>query len=328
VHALGSFCTFHIMRNLLAGFKHFTHTHKSLIWSLQGAKWEALFISNLETIKKECGDDVEQYLRAIPPDKWALYPSIGNVKLYGWRTTNFVESVNGTTLLDGLRRKSPLQFLDGIMQMMMTAAYTRSADATKWMSAGREVTPKAQDLYDREHRLMGEYVVTPSSAHVAYVFKRGMVSLLARRYNGSVSDPVLCFATQDPPFRRRVDLFSNQCTCTFMDQIGVPCRHMIAVLANKGDLDAVFSRFDQCYKVSNFAKAFHAQSVMLPLLEDLDEMPMRPAVVRPKRGRKRKKRIRSRGEGVSTKEYRCKNCKHVGHNRRTCTLPAAGGDSD
>jgi hypothetical protein len=113
-----------------------------------------------------------------------------------------------------------------------------------------------------------------------------------------------------------------------MDQIGVPCRHMIAVLANKGDLDAVFSRFDQCYKVSHFAKAFQAQSVMLPLLEDLDEMPMRPAVVRPKPGRKRNKRIRSRGEAVSTKAYRCMNCKQVGHNRRTCTLPAAGGDSD
>lgn len=96
--------------------------------------------------------------------------------MYGWRTTNFVESVNGTTLIDGLRRKSPLQFLDGVMQLMMTAVFARSVKAAKWLHAGREITPKAQELYDREHSLMGQYVVTPASAHAAFVFKKDKVS--------------------------------------------------------------------------------------------------------------------------------------------------------
>lgn len=59
----------HIIRNLLAGFKTFTHNHKALVWTLQGAKWEEHYESTLTIIQKECGGDVERYLRSIPVER-------------------------------------------------------------------------------------------------------------------------------------------------------------------------------------------------------------------------------------------------------------------
>lgn len=113
-----------------------------------------------------------------------------------------------------------------------------------------------------------------------------------------------------------------------MDQFGVPCRHMIAFLVFKKDLDAVFTRFAACYKVSSFCNAFHGRLVEVPLVDELATSAMRPAPICVRLGKSKKKRIRSNGEDVPTKVYRCKNCHQIGHNRRTCTNPSAGADSD
>lgn len=108
-----SFCTLYIIRNLLSKFETFKHNHKNLIWALQETKYVEHYDSTLTMIRRECGVRVEEYLRAIPVEKWVLYPNLGVTPLYGWRTASFVESVNGQTLKEGLRRKAPLQFLDG-----------------------------------------------------------------------------------------------------------------------------------------------------------------------------------------------------------------------
>ena len=41
---------------------------------------------------------ITQYVMDTEPEKWALYASIGVKKLYGCRTTNFVESENGAAI--------------------------------------------------------------------------------------------------------------------------------------------------------------------------------------------------------------------------------------
>ncbi|OWZ22651.1 hypothetical protein PHMEG_0002631 [Phytophthora megakarya] len=42
--------------------------------------------------------DMEAYVRGIEPDRWALYPQVDTAKLYGWKTTNSVESENGSAI--------------------------------------------------------------------------------------------------------------------------------------------------------------------------------------------------------------------------------------
>jgi len=65
--------------------------HEAIEWRAQGAETDAQFCAALDDMAvvnaSACG-----YLRAIPPTQWALYPHYTTRPLYGWRTTNFVES--------------------------------------------------------------------------------------------------------------------------------------------------------------------------------------------------------------------------------------------
>ncbi|EGZ22595.1 hypothetical protein PHYSODRAFT_492008 [Phytophthora sojae] len=118
------YCTLHIIRNLLARFRKFTHGHKKLIWALQSAETEDLYSSRLAWIGLELGPDVETYLSDIPTKKLVL-------------------------------------------------------------------TPSAEKLHCKESSKIGQYAVQQASPEVYY---------------------------------------DRTCTCARMDQMGMPCRHLIAVL--------------------------------------------------------------------------------------------------
>ncbi|KAE9058098.1 hypothetical protein PF005_g32346, partial [Phytophthora fragariae] len=178
------YCTLHITRNLLRN-NRFTHAHKNFIWELQECKWEALYEGQLVLLGKDCGKEVEEIVRAIPPERWILYTAIGQTPLYGWRSTNFVESVNATTLVNKLREKAPFEFLDGVLESMANALYKRQCNSANWLKAKREVTPGAEELYEEQLREMGNYKVV-----VTIKDKQASVSRVGRL----------------PPFRRTVDL--------------------------------------------------------------------------------------------------------------------------
>eukprot|EP00644_Phytophthora_capsici_P019267 jgi/Phyca11/132701/e_gw1.212.1.1 len=105
------YCTLHIIRNLLGRFRKFTHGHKNLVWSLQSSETKELYTSRLEWVGLELGPDVKNYLSEIPPERWCVYANTGEVPLYGWRTSNFVESVFGTQLVKGMRKLPPYRLI-------------------------------------------------------------------------------------------------------------------------------------------------------------------------------------------------------------------------
>ena len=123
--------------------------------------------------------------------------------------------------------------------------------------------------------------------------------------------------------RRRVNLFINSCTCTFMDQYHIPCRHMIAAISAKRELPSIFSRFKPYYRMSNYEKAFGSRAIMIPLENELsiDESWL-PPVHHPKPGRPSFLRVRSFGEKRSdrtSEPYQCSTCGDSGHSQRGCT---------
>ncbi|OQR97380.1 hypothetical protein ACHHYP_20579 [Achlya hypogyna] len=67
------------------------------------------------------------YDNKIDPTTWAIYPHIHTTPLYGWRTTNFVESTNSEAL--PARDMDPFHFLLHYMEDMMTTAYTHRTKA-------------------------------------------------------------------------------------------------------------------------------------------------------------------------------------------------------
>ncbi|KAF4135625.1 SWIM zinc finger domain-containing protein [Phytophthora infestans] len=101
----------------------------------------------------------------------------------------------------------------------------------------------AQDLYDAQCRHIGEYKVRRASETVAFVTKMD----------------------KDSSARRHMDLQTSTCTCTFIGQYAIPCRHLIAVLLFCNQMDSVIERFAPGYLAENCALTFEGKTVELPL---------------------------------------------------------------
>ncbi|RLN76194.1 hypothetical protein BBJ28_00018507 [Nothophytophthora sp. Chile5] len=106
------FCTRHIIGNMKSKFKsQFGMELESCVWAIQAAESEDEFTSRLDALAV-ANTDIAQYVRDIPAGQWALHTAIADMKLYGWRTTNFVESENNQAL--SARHMNPFDFFSAL----------------------------------------------------------------------------------------------------------------------------------------------------------------------------------------------------------------------
>lgn len=157
----------------------------------------------------------------------------------------------------------------------------------------------AQRAYDKQSANVGRYAVQHASDDVAYVWNTTTASRIRRRVN--------------------VDKFT--CTCTFIDQYDIPCRHIIAALASQSKRDNVYIGFAECYHADKFESSFWYKATFVPLTHELqDDETWLPPLVTKKHGRPKTRRIRSAGEDIEKVTYRCTKCKQPGHNKRSCAV--------
>ena len=291
------FCTRHIIGNMKSKFKSsFNVDLQNLVWRAQGAESEEEFsavLKLLEMAHKPAAD----YLQGIPPAKWCLHHHIGRTKLYGWRTTNFVESQNGAAV--PLRFMSPYDFFNAVMESFMKESYERQRLALKWADQGKPVTPHAQSLFEESSSASAYHNVMASTPDVFFV-----QDVRAR-----------------PMIKRRVNLQLRSCTCTFMGQMGVPCSHFVSALTSCDRMQEVYSAFDECYQIKNFAPSGEFVGVDLVLEEEVKtNSSVRASLQLPQVGRHRFSRITSRGEEGRRfpATRKCSRCKQEGHNRQSC----------
>jgi hypothetical protein len=294
------FCTRHIIGNLKEVFKtQLTVIMESRIWELQRAESKCRFASLLKAIRTT-DVNFEKAIREIPAGKWAAYTADDSTKLYGWNTTNFVESENSKVL--PARDQNPTSFFYSFMNLFMTEKYSRWVIGRKWKNAGKVVPPYASNLQSKQDSQARFHTVKFSGPSIAFV----------RDLRGV------------PPHSRRVGIDKKTCTCSFTRQFGIPCRHMIAAMNALGKCEQLYDFFDRCYLVDAYVEANNVdggKNVELPLLEDVeaDDSVLAPLST-VKRGRHKRKRIRSRGEkkdGSSVKSRICSKCRMPGHNAST-----------
>jgi len=384
------YCTRYIIEHELAQIATFNRHHHALVWGLQGSQTELEYSNRLEWIGTTCGPGVESFLRQFPMERWVVAGNLGKVALYGWRSRLFFETSeqeqeqtsaaghglglslggnvgNGASLaaaaitpstsatgdgnegaepaaapsvqgLERYRDMLPFAFFQALMASFTQGAFERSMLAAKWKQQKRKVTQGAQDLYDAECKRIGEYKVSRASETVAFVTQMN----------------------KDPSLRRRVDLQASTCTCAFIDQYAIPCRHLIAVLLFCNLMDTVIDRFAPGYLVDNYVLAFRGKVVELPLDSALSDdsgcaPPMsvppsrRPAPSAneneqvsnsaPQRGAKRPAPEQAAAEGavqlateatpetpVPQRVRLCKKCRGPGHNSRSCSFVAPSVD--
>nr|CCA26496.1 AlNc14C379G11203 [Albugo laibachii Nc14] len=156
------------------------------------------------------------YLNAIPHHKWALYAHYATTPLYGWRTTNFVESEQAKSLCLKPRRMQAYELFKFCTTILMSECYSRVQLVAKWVQVGLIVTPRVEGKFQDQLSEAAQYGVTFSSDSVAF-FSR----------------------INSPQKQRHVDKKQATCSCLTWKQHQNPCRHFIATLIAGGVADTV-----------------------------------------------------------------------------------------
>lgn len=268
---------------------------EAMVWRAQAATTEAAFASALNTLA-ENNEPAAGYIRALRPERWALFPHFRSTPLYGWRTTNFVESEQARSLKLKPRKLLPFEYFRTYANILMGESYKRLRLAAEWSASIRSLTPRAESKLQLELTKIPSYSVAFSSDDVCYVSHRSS------------------------PFETNIEVCIGKphCPCALWMQHGIPCVHMLAALQEAGKMSAVPALFAPCYTTAAYSE--YLRPIRLPSDDALQhDATIQPAPHYEQAGRPRKRRIRSRGEKGSRAMYRCERCgSRDGHNRATC----------
>lgn len=271
------------------------------VWAAQAATSAIAFEAELQKLQR-VNTKAASYLRAIPVGSWALYPHMTQRPLFGWRTTNFVESEQAKSLNLKPRMMLPFEFFKTYATILMGDVFKRSQQVQRWEKAGRLITPRAEAKFQTQLKEAEEYTSVGSDEHVAYVSR--------------VTQPLK---------QRLVDTTNKSCSCETWLQLKIPCRHLIAALNGRGVLPEISVLAGACYQVATYKTTLGA----LRIPEDpqlVSDPSVLPAKYIRQAGRPKKRRIRSRGEGGDRvrRPYKCGKCGSTdGHNRATCRFSEA-----
>ncbi|GMF17071.1 unnamed protein product [Phytophthora fragariaefolia] len=145
------FCTRHIVDNVKKNFKgRLTAGLDWQLYKIQRSKCEKHYESQLVEFGAN-NKDIGSYFRQIPSANWVRYPLLDPNMLYGWRTTNFVESANGRAI--PARELHPSGFFIHYMESIMETKFERWDEAQAWIAEGKVITKYAADEYEVERKI-------------------------------------------------------------------------------------------------------------------------------------------------------------------------------
>jgi hypothetical protein len=283
---------------------------EALVWQAQRAEAESEYLASVAELSRQ-NEAAAQYIRAVEPARWCLYPYLAMRKMYGWQTTRFEElDLGADTLgLAPLRKQLPYEGIKVLSLLAMHATFQRHERATQWELERRVVTPAAERMMQEQLARISVYTVCMSSAQLAFVWNAQSTHIR----------------------QRRVDLEHRTCTCSCRLQWGVPCRHVLAALHKLGTMNQAVAFFDECYLVRNYVSSFKNRAVELPVEENITRDPtLRPPRFVNKQSASgasaadaaKKKRRRARTRPLEQRKrpmYKCHKCHRAeGHNKGTC----------
>lgn len=325
------YCFAHVVRNIHAIANRNKWQTRSLgqnnklAWNCQGAATKREFDEALCALRR-VNPDAATYLDNIPHHQWALYRAIElGIRLFGLRTDNFVESENARALRAGIRHMSPLAAL---REQCIEMAKQLSEERDKLLDQPNMLLPpKVLAIHEQRLKRSFEYEAIRESES----------TLLVRHHGGL-----------DRSVHRTVDVVERTCTCGRYSQTGLPCEHIMCAARKAGLLATpdkflafVESFYSPFYLKSNIVDALKTFTIVVPEVDTLTPSvaPTLPPKFVTTRGRPKKRRIRSAGEGVDAENgsvlalelevarrgqsnkrqrYACGLCGSKDHNRRTC----------
>ena len=325
------FCTIHIIRNCRHQFKISINDclFENLIYKLQGSLTFDDYICNLDIIEEKYGK-VRNYLSMIECERWILG---ANVKatctsfsnpypfpLYGWRSTNFVESENNSILVNSLRKSNPFNAVRTGCVHLLNEFTSRQKLAIEFLEKELVITPFATKILQRQDASKGEYKVMPHTLH-----------------GNTISFYVFHPSSTNVYHKVEINKDSSKfsCDCNFFDQHGLPCKHMFRVM-DQHQYTSMKIEYSICptYTIEKFISAFAGGSINIPNGKTEQLCTIKPAPTylqagRPKNplGRFQKRRFKSKGENAKGKTTKVKKIKPKTM-KSTNTLELANNPND
>ncbi|KAF4320974.1 hypothetical protein BBO99_00005191 [Phytophthora kernoviae] len=221
-----------------------------LVWELQRQETEESFLKvlgQLETLNAAAAE----FLRTVNAKNWAYYLN-RSVKLYHWASTGADEALLGSDIQ--VSDEAPFDLMYTFLAFLMDDTFKKSQLSVTLMGSDTTesqpqsvLTPGADGIYRQELQTAEDYVVRLCDEQVAFTWCKG-----AR-----------------PKITQRVDLAVPTCTCGQMFQLGLPCRHFIAVSIHFGNDIAILNGFDSIYKAAMYAELHRNVRIEIPTADDL-----------------------------------------------------------
>ncbi|XP_058214249.1 uncharacterized protein LOC131325810 [Rhododendron vialii] len=284
-------------------YSNFSKVYKGKEW--KDLMWKAASVYTVQEFEyhmnaiKEIDEGAYEYLMSEDPKTWArcMY---GLMSKCNRMDNNTSEAFNQT--IKDARDEPILTMLESIRRYLVTRLQIRRQMCMGWEGT---LCPRIKRRVEKTCKLMGECQVIYSGDKIYEVMT------VLRTFV--------------------VDLNERTCTYRKWDVCGIPCQHgMAAIITDKSNPEDFV---DECFHISTFAKTYDFTIKPIPdqtmwVRKDLD--PIEPPLFRVKSGRPRKNRRKGPdepknpigGPSKGVKKYytclKCRICKQLGHNSRTC----------
>ncbi len=238
---------------------------EELIWDMQRQETEEGFVK-LVTQLESLNAPAAAFVRAVHPKNWAYHLN-RSIRLYKWNSTSAEEAIHGSEVETS--DEAPFDLMYGFLAFLMDRVFKKNQLAHKLLAEQPLLTPGVDAMYRQELQESELYTVRLCDEQVAFTWRTG----------------------ERPKITHRVDLALRTCTCGQMYQIGLPCRHFIAVSLHFASEATLMDGFDTIYKAQEYAEVARNLRIEIPAAEDLSkDTTLLPAASL--KGNKYKKRVR------------------------------------
>jgi hypothetical protein len=277
-----SICMFHLEQNVKKHFR--TNVEGRIQHAVKATTREGMAIA-LSYIRDR-NELIYDYLMKSDTTTWAT--SAFPVPRYGIYTSNSAESMNSA--MEKLRNGS---YLNVFVKFVEQLSKQRFARFSKYRDTATAVTKRFQTEYNS-------------------TLQEGR-----RRELFQSSDSVINVKSRRPDAYRIVDLEAKTCSCGAFQELGKPCLHAAVAINHVG---ADYLNFiHPSYKTESLTAVYTTPLIPIPFHSLISDGFTKPPLVVAKRGRPKKRRIRSlRADVPEERQMRCSNCQMKGHNVRTC----------
>ncbi|CAM9695113.1 unnamed protein product [Phaeothamnion confervicola] len=204
-----------------------------------------------------------------PPACWALH--VRWLPCYGQETNNWAES-SVNWVHSEVREASPMEVLEDVCLKISASWSAKKQAGIVRQAEGELYTVESCKLFEKEQQQAGKYEIMPASATVFQALCQGK--------------------------QQQGDMVVFTCTCRFLQQYNIACRHTIAVHVFKMNQPLQLSELiDSGFLVSQSIEAYDV-SVFVPLLDELirDEE-IRPPLLGVQKGSKKRMASEAAGGG-------------------------------